>query len=164
MNMPDPTIYEPKGTRFYEGALQREMLLVNDPGHPHDGWLCWRHQDGQWVTERKATDVDRFQIAAARDRAALTRDRLKEPITEHEALLSRLAAAEKERDEAKALLRQANAVIEMYVREYVRHPEEHLKWMRGERHLCLSCAKAPPFSGCSALCPECLPPRAKETP
>jgi hypothetical protein len=40
-----------------------------------------------------------------------------------------------------------------------RFPEEHAKWVRGERHLCLHCGKAEPFNGCAALCPNCLPPR-----
>jgi hypothetical protein len=47
--------YEPHGTRFYDARSGRMMLLVEEPGHPNDGWLCFRHVDGQWVTLRKAT-------------------------------------------------------------------------------------------------------------
>jgi hypothetical protein len=25
---------------------------------PYEGWLCFKHPDGQWVTLRKATDDD----------------------------------------------------------------------------------------------------------
>lgn len=105
MNQP----YEPQGTRFYDAASRREMLLINEPGHPNDGWLCWRHPDDQWVTERKAGDLDRMQIASARDRAAQKRDPLREPITENETLRARLAASEERARRAEQELEKERA-------------------------------------------------------
>lgn len=45
-------IYEPRGTPFFDGASQRDMILVSDdePQEILRGWLCFRHPDGQWVT------------------------------------------------------------------------------------------------------------------
>ena len=57
--------YEPKGTRFFDAATNRQMLFVQDKDHSFDGWLCYRHPDGQWVTLRKATDDDIARIKAA---------------------------------------------------------------------------------------------------
>jgi hypothetical protein len=57
--------YEPKGIRFYDSASRREMLLVTEAG-PHNGWLCVRHPDGQWVTARKASVDDLARVNAAR--------------------------------------------------------------------------------------------------
>ena len=56
--------YEPKGVRFFDRASGRHMLLVQDPGSGFDGWLCWRHPDGQWVTLRLATSEDREAVMA----------------------------------------------------------------------------------------------------
>ena len=56
--------YEPKGVRFYDVISRREMLLVGD-GEPMEGWLCFRHPDGQWVTQRLATPEDIDVIANA---------------------------------------------------------------------------------------------------
>lgn len=61
--------YEPDGTRFFDAAFGREMVLVKE-GHAK-GWLCYRHPDGQWVTLREATAADR----AALHEAATTEDR-----------------------------------------------------------------------------------------
>lgn len=41
------------------------MILVNEPNHGFDGWICYRHPDGQWVTLRKATQSDIYELAAA---------------------------------------------------------------------------------------------------
>jgi len=50
--------YEPSGIRFFDAANNREMLLVQDEKAPFNGWLCFRHPDGQWVTLREATQND----------------------------------------------------------------------------------------------------------
>jgi hypothetical protein len=54
-----PETYTPKGRHFYDGASEREMLLVEDPDSGFDGWLCYKGAEGQWVTLRRATDADR---------------------------------------------------------------------------------------------------------
>lgn len=56
--------YEPVGVRFFDQASQREMLLVGD-GEAYAGWLCFRGADGQWVTQRIATEDDLEKIANA---------------------------------------------------------------------------------------------------
>lgn len=63
---PTPTEpYQPSGVRFYDAASDREMLLEQNPGSPTDGWILFRHPDGQWVTLRKATPDDLVRLAAA---------------------------------------------------------------------------------------------------
>lgn len=42
------------------------MLYCQEPGHEYDGWLCYQHPDGQWVTLRKATGRDLLSINMAR--------------------------------------------------------------------------------------------------
>lgn len=56
--------YEPKGTRFFDVASNREMLLVAE-GESFAGWLCYRHPDGQWVSLRKANKNDLAKLEAA---------------------------------------------------------------------------------------------------
>lgn len=56
------TAYEPKGTKFYSQSRKQEMMLVNEPGASWDGWICYRHPDGQWVSLRKATKEDRAEL------------------------------------------------------------------------------------------------------
>lgn len=51
--------YEPRGVRFFDRRSGREMILVQEPGSDFDGWLCYRHPDGQWVSLREATADDR---------------------------------------------------------------------------------------------------------
>jgi hypothetical protein len=63
-------IFEPAGTRFFDLATGRHMLLVAE-GESHAGWLCYRHPDGQWVTLRKATEEDRAKLAAAPEKELL---------------------------------------------------------------------------------------------
>ena len=58
---------DPKGTRFYDLQSGREMLLVLEG--PFNGWIAYRHPDGQWVTLRKATDDDLVRINEAAVRA-----------------------------------------------------------------------------------------------
>ena len=53
-------LYEPKGVRFYD-ANHGEMMLCEEG--PDNGWLCYRHPDGQWVTLRKATSDDLLRLA-----------------------------------------------------------------------------------------------------
>ena len=56
--------YEPPGLRFFDARSRREMLLVTEGSF--EGWICYRHPDGQWVSLRKATDDDRERIRTAR--------------------------------------------------------------------------------------------------
>lgn len=57
--------YQPKGLRFYDKASNRNMILVDEPDRHFDGWICYQHPDGNWVTLRKATDADREALAHA---------------------------------------------------------------------------------------------------
>jgi hypothetical protein len=57
-----PRNAEPQGIRFYDVARQNHMLLLDDAHHPLNGWLCYKHPDGKWVSLRKATDNDHIQI------------------------------------------------------------------------------------------------------
>lgn len=54
-----------KDIEFYDRASGREMKLALNG--PLAGWLCYKHPDGQWVTERKATPTDRARLQAAVD-------------------------------------------------------------------------------------------------
>lgn len=58
-------IVDPRGLRFYERSSGKVMKLVDDPASDWNGWLLYRHPDGQWVTLRKATDEDRTRLLAA---------------------------------------------------------------------------------------------------
>ena len=58
--------FEPAGLRFYDAATNRFMLLVDDDSPTFAGWLCWRHPDGQWVTQRAATVDDRTRLEVER--------------------------------------------------------------------------------------------------
>jgi hypothetical protein len=50
---------EPIGIEFYDAQSQRQMKYVYpDSKHHTAGWLLYRHPDGQWVTLRKATEID----------------------------------------------------------------------------------------------------------
>lgn len=55
----------PEGIVFYDLRSARTMLFVTALNHPFNGWLCWLHPDGEWVTQRKATQDDRTRIEAA---------------------------------------------------------------------------------------------------
>ena len=48
--------YEPKGVKFYDAASKRVLLLVKEGWA--EGWLCYKHPDGQWVTVREATEKE----------------------------------------------------------------------------------------------------------
>ena len=56
--------YQPSGVMFWDRASRRRMMLVSDddPREEIRGWLVYLHPDGQWVTLRKATVVDREAI------------------------------------------------------------------------------------------------------
>lgn len=59
------TVYvNPPGRYFYDAGLCRELLLIEDLASGWNGWLCYRHPDGQWVTLRKATEDDLAKIEA----------------------------------------------------------------------------------------------------
>ncbi len=51
---------------FYDKASDREMglviLHVSGPLSPRTAWLVYKHPDGQWITEREATDDDIGQL------------------------------------------------------------------------------------------------------
>lgn len=56
--------YQPDGVEFYDRASGREMLLIDSLAIGcHNGWLCFKHPDGQWVTQRLATSDDRYRIS-----------------------------------------------------------------------------------------------------
>ena len=57
---------KPNGRFFYDTARACEMVLIEDSGHPYDGWLCRKHANGGWVTVRKATEDDRKALADPR--------------------------------------------------------------------------------------------------
>jgi len=57
--------YLPAGRVFYDVRSGRTMILVEEPGYVFDGWLCYKHPDGQWVSLRKVTEDDRARINAA---------------------------------------------------------------------------------------------------
>ena len=44
-------------TAMVETADGKHAVLC-DPGHPQHGWVFYRGPDGQWVTLRKASDVE----------------------------------------------------------------------------------------------------------
>lgn len=56
MNHPEPK----NALRFYDLRSRRELLYNYD-----NGWLYYRHPDGQWVTLREATDDDRRRLNQA---------------------------------------------------------------------------------------------------
>jgi len=60
--------FEPKGTRFFSKALNREMMLVYE-GQPWAGWIIYKHPDGQWVSYRKATQADHAELGNAISKA-----------------------------------------------------------------------------------------------
>jgi hypothetical protein len=46
-----------RGKEFYDYTSGQFLLYVDDGG-AYNGWLCYKHPDGQWVTLRKATKSD----------------------------------------------------------------------------------------------------------
>lgn len=46
--------------RFYDQCSQREMKLMMSG--PYEGWLVYRHPDGQWVTLREATFEEKMRL------------------------------------------------------------------------------------------------------
>lgn len=52
---------EPVGVKFWDAANHRYTILVE--GGPWKGWLVYLHRNKEdWVTLRKATDIDRQLI------------------------------------------------------------------------------------------------------
>ena len=47
---------DPRGIHFYDIKSKREMKLITEGSF--NGWLCYKHPDGQWVTLREATKED----------------------------------------------------------------------------------------------------------
>ncbi len=71
---------QPKGVAFFDGRSQRRMLLIRDDDNDYDGWICYQHQDGQWVTLRKATGRDLLAMQqATRDQTMDTEDVMVRP-------------------------------------------------------------------------------------
>jgi hypothetical protein len=58
---------EPIGTRFYDQASHRNMMLVTEGTWA--GWISFQNVDGRWVSLRPATVADREAIAEAQKRA-----------------------------------------------------------------------------------------------
>ena len=56
--------YDPPGIEFFDAASQRHMKLVTGGGS-FEGWIVYKHPDGQWVTVRRATEEDRARLAEA---------------------------------------------------------------------------------------------------
>lgn len=54
---------DPNGIHFYDAASSRDMLLVQQADHDFDGWVCFRHPDGGWVSLRPATPDDIAKLA-----------------------------------------------------------------------------------------------------
>ena len=54
---------EPNGTRFYSQARKQDMILVRDSESQWNGWIMYKHPDGQWVSLRKATQADENDLA-----------------------------------------------------------------------------------------------------
>ena len=59
----------PDGIQFYDQADGKDKILVESG--PFNGWICYKHPDGQWVTERKATDQDKLLLRQAKTRGQL---------------------------------------------------------------------------------------------
>ena len=54
--------YEPGGIRFTD-AHQGAMLLITDGDYKD--WVCYKHPDGQWVTQRQATAEEKATLYRA---------------------------------------------------------------------------------------------------
>ena len=54
-----------KGQKFFSQSRKQEMMLVQDDSSEWNGWLVYKHPDGQWVSLRKATDADISELANA---------------------------------------------------------------------------------------------------
>jgi len=64
---PGARLFQPSGVRYFDSRSQREMLWVREPGHELDGWICYQHRDGQWVTLRRANGRDLLNIKRANE-------------------------------------------------------------------------------------------------
>lgn len=57
------TNYEPYGYKFFDAARGQEMMHCQEG--PWEGWLLYKHPDGQWVSLRKATADDILKLGSA---------------------------------------------------------------------------------------------------
>jgi Spy/CpxP family protein refolding chaperone len=57
--------YDPDGIEFFDKASGKHLKLVTEKDYCYEGWLVYKHTDGQWVTLRKATDEDKAKIKKA---------------------------------------------------------------------------------------------------
>ena len=60
--------YDPPGILFCDAASGREMKYVTSGAF--EGWICYRHPDGQWTLLREATMGDLMRITAEREEEA----------------------------------------------------------------------------------------------
>jgi hypothetical protein len=51
--------YEPQGIRMFSCGANCEVMYCTDPTSCFKDWVLYKHPDGQWVSLRKATDVDK---------------------------------------------------------------------------------------------------------
>lgn len=65
----NPNQPEPKGFKFYSQSMKKQMMLVQDEASSWNGWIVYKHPDGQWVSLRKATDADHLELANAVSKA-----------------------------------------------------------------------------------------------
>lgn len=56
MNLSEVSAW-PKGIKFFDVNSNKEMLLCEEKGGWNQ-WLFYKHPDGQWVSIRKATELD----------------------------------------------------------------------------------------------------------
>jgi len=56
-------IFNPPGVAFFDLRSGRQMKRVTSG--PWSGWIVYKHPDGQWVSLRKANDVDNRRIDLA---------------------------------------------------------------------------------------------------
>ena len=57
-----PQTHRPEPRYIWLAANRVEGLMVEGP---YDGWIVFKHPDGQWVTERKATEDEILKITAS---------------------------------------------------------------------------------------------------
>lgn len=53
-------IFTPDGFQFRDSSDGQNKILVTKGAY--EGWICYQHPDGQWVTLRKATEEDKQKI------------------------------------------------------------------------------------------------------
>lgn len=54
---------DPPGIEFRDSLRHRTMKYVApDLVHEAAGWFLFKHPDGQWVTDRQATEAEKYAI------------------------------------------------------------------------------------------------------